>query len=91
MLPETPVSPNPTDNSLDSWRSPQDSNYRKLDLGWLVLVIAGGHHRRPASVVGKVHRPKNQWLTGLKIRQPPPHSSLECPSAGQPVSLVKGR
>lgn len=35
VLSKTPVSLKPTDNSLDSWRSPQDSNYLKLDrTGW---------------------------------------------------------
>lgn len=58
VLSKTPVSPNPTDNSLDSWRSPRDSNYLKLDLHRLVLAVTGWHHKSPASVVQKVHRPK---------------------------------
>lgn len=72
VLPRMPVLPNTADNSLDSWKSPQDSSYLKLDLHWPVLVVTRWHHKRPASIMQNVHRLKiRQWHTGLKIRQAP--------------------
>lgn len=74
---KTPVSPNPTDSSLDSWRSPWDSNYLKLDLHRLVLAVTGWHHKSPASVMQKVHRPKQISDTrGRKLDRLSPDQSV---------------